>query len=63
MQHEKFRKMLPTIGEFTPPETDKEGYCEMQLWVIMNTFGEDLFNGSPNIPFDTNIQIAESQLK
>lgn len=60
-QHNKLKKKNPSIGKFTPPETDKDGFCEMQLWVVMNTFGKYLYNGSPNIPFELTIQIDEAQ--
>lgn len=61
--HEDLRKKFPTVGEFTPPKVDKDGFCEMQLWEVMNIFGEDLFNGSINLPFETNIQIDEAQFE
>lgn len=62
--HEDLRKRYPTIiGEYTPPKVDEDGFCEMQLWEVMNTFGEDLFNGSINLPFETNIQIDEAQFE
>ena len=59
-RHEQLRFFAPSIGEFTPPETDKDGYCEMQLWDVMNTFGEDMLPGK-ELPFETEIQIDDSE--
>lgn len=61
--HENLRQKYPTIGEYTPPEVDEDGFCEMQLWVVMNTFGENLFSGSSDLPFETDIQIDEAQFE
>ena len=61
--HEDLRKKFPTVGEFTPPKVYEDGFCEMQLCEVMNTFGEDLFNGSINLPFEINIQIDEAQFE
>ena len=57
----ELKKKNPSIGEFIPPKTDKDGFCQMQLWDVMNTFGKYLYNGSPNIPFELTIQIDEAQ--
>ena len=62
-RHEELRSSCPSIGKFIPPKADKDGYCEMQLWEIMNTFGEDMYNGNMNLPFETNIQIDDSLLE
>ncbi len=61
--HEELRSSRPSIGKFTPPETDKDGYCEMQLWEIMSTFGEDMYMGNMHLPFETNIQIDDAQFE
>ena len=61
--HEDLRKKFPTVRKFTPPKVDEDGFCEMELWEVMNTFGEDLFNGSINLPFEPNIQIDEAQFE
>lgn len=53
----------PAGREFTPPKVDEDGFCEMQLWEVMKTFGEDLVNGSSNLPFEINIQIDEDQFE
>ena len=61
--HEILRKEFPLLGEFTPPEVDEDGFFEMQLWEVMNTFGEDLHNGNMNLPFSPDIQIDEAQFE
>lgn len=35
----------------------------MQLWEIMNTFGEDMYNGNTDLPFDPNIQIDDAKFE
>lgn len=61
--HEELRSAYPHIGKFIPPKIDKDGYCEMQLWEVMNTFGEDIYNGNNNLPFETDIQIEDAQFE
>lgn len=62
-EHEEFRKRCPSFGEFIPPKTDVNGYCEMQLWRIMQLFGEDMYNGATKHPFEANIQIDDSNFE
>ena len=38
------------------PAEDENGYRKWQLWVLMNTFGPYLNNGSP-VPFETIIYL------
>lgn len=53
--YEKLRAQFPVMDEFTPPKTDKDGYCKMELWEFMNEFGDILFNGSEyDSPFEDN---------
>lgn len=59
-KHEHISSMFPSIGKFTLPKTDVDGYCEMILWQVMNTFGEDMYEGNSNLPFKANIQIDET---
>ncbi len=40
---------------------DKEGYCKMQLHVIMSIFGQDMYNSI--LPFEPIIQIDDNKLK
>ncbi len=62
-KHEERRSIDSSIGEFIPPKVDKDGYCEMQLWRIMQIFGEDLYFGNNNPPFECNIQIDDSNFR
>lgn len=39
---------------YQPPAENGSGYGKWTLWVLMNTFGPYLNNGSP-IPFETTI--------
>lgn len=61
--HAELRSHFPDVGDFTPSETDKDGYCEMLLWDVMNTFGEDVYHGSVNMPFEADIQIDDAEFK
>ena len=61
--HENLRKINPSLSKFTPPKVDENGFCQMQLWVVMHTFGEDLYNGTLNLPFEPTIQIDEDQFE
>lgn len=35
-RHNEIYKQCPSVGKFTPPETDADGFCKMQLWEVMN---------------------------
>lgn len=62
--HEEFCSAYPHIRRlFIPPKIDKDGYCEMQLCEIMNIFGEDVYNGNNNLPFEPDIQIEDAQFE
>ena len=54
---EKAKKLF---GEFVPSEVDENGYSSFQLWVLMNTFGNYMYNGNMNPPIEMNI-IVENQ--
>ncbi len=41
----------------------KNGYTKFQLWEVMHLFGEKLYCGSQKPPIETNIKIAEEDLK
>ena len=68
-EHENLRNKCASIGNITIaetleiPEVDEEGYSKMQLWKVMNIFGKYLYNGSINLPFETNIQIEDTQFE
>lgn len=56
-------EVLKTLGEFKNPEVDENGYTEMQMWEVMNLFGNYMYNGNPDMPFETTIAISEEYLK
>lgn len=60
-EHEALRLKRPSIGEFTPPKMDKDGYCQMPLWELMNIFGQYRYMGSKNSPFEANIRIDDAE--
>lgn len=55
--------LKPYVGEFKTPQVDENGYTQMQMWEVMQVFGNYMYNGNPNIPFETNIAISEEYLK
>ena len=62
--HEKLCKKYPLgAEEFKTPVVDENGFTQMTLWVVMNTFGDLLINGSSNLPFETDIQIDDSEFE
>lgn len=32
--HEDLRKKFPTVGEFTPPKVDEDGFCTLYLYGV-----------------------------
>jgi len=38
---------------------DADGWIELHLWEVMFVFGPFMFNGNPNLPFDTNIELKD----
>jgi hypothetical protein len=52
---EKGRSVLFSQN-ISPPLEDENGYGKWQLWVLMNTFGPHLWNGSP-VPFEPTIKL------
>lgn len=51
-----------TIGDFKIPETNEEGYTRFQFWQLMQAFGNYMYMGNTNIPFETNIRISDEYL-
>ena len=35
----------------------------MQLWEVMSEFGDDIYNGAINLPFEHNIQIDDAEFE
>ncbi len=63
IEHENAHSKVPFIGEFNPPDVDEDGYCEMQLWKVMQVFGEYMHNGALNQPFEMIIQIEDNMFE
>ena len=61
---EKIKKQYGKLyfEESIQPSADKDGFYAIQLWRLMNTFGEDMYMGNTNFPFDSNIEIDDAQL-
>ena len=63
---ETLKQMNPqsrkAMGPFKKPKVDSEGYSEFQLWELMKYFGNYMYIGNMNIPFDMNIKISENYL-
>ena len=49
-------KLTYQLGSYKEPTEDSEGYVQMQLWVVMSTFGPYL-SMSGTLPIDTEIVI------
>jgi len=67
LQHnELLKKMTPEaadlVGEFKAPQVDEEGYCQIQLWQLMRSFGTYMYIGNPNLPFEMDIKISDEYL-
>ena len=39
---------------YRPPIIDEQGYTKFQLWDLMNIFGDVMYLGNPNVPFEGN---------
>ena len=62
--HEKLCKKYPLCTEeFKTPVVDENGFTQMTLWVVMNTFGDLLIHGSDDLPFEVDIQIDDSEFE
>lgn len=55
--HDELRTHVPSLGEFTPPSVDSEGYSTFQMWDLMNTFGSHMYMGNIKFPFEMNIKL------
>jgi len=54
-KHEEICAVLPDWNiDFRPPDVDEEGYTRMQLWCVMETFGQHMGNGK-KLPIETFI--------
>lgn len=44
-----------SMAEIHTFEVDEEGYTKFHLWELMQVFGQFMFHGNPNLPFETTI--------
>jgi hypothetical protein len=51
------RNDFPKLQEWEPPKTDSNGYTEFQLWSFMESFGQYMYIGNPNTPFEMDILV------
>ena len=42
----RLKQVSEAPDNYTPYETDDNGYTEFQLWQVMNIFGDYLYNGA-----------------
>jgi hypothetical protein len=56
-QHDASCKDLQPLFKAMPKE-DADGYSEWQLWELMSTFGERLYNGC-EVPFEPTIILGD----
>jgi hypothetical protein len=63
-QWEDFWNSVGRLDEFpyTPPEEDENGYCEFQMWDLMEKFGSHC-GLCKELAFETVILIDEKDLK
>lgn len=57
-EHGKIILTTDDYLKWTKPDDD--GWLELHLWEAMFVFGPFMFNGNPNIPFETNIELKAS---
>ena len=55
-QHQELKEVVPSLGDYTPPTEDAEGWSKWQMWVLMSRFGHMCRNRS-KLPFDTKIKM------
>ena len=49
--------------EFRPPKREAGDKIEIQLWSLMTIFGNAMYAGAPEVPFENNeIEIIEKDL-
>jgi len=57
-RHEKLKKVFPRLGEFKI-ELEDDGYYKIQLHNLMNDFGDSIYMGATDLPFETNIILVK----
>lgn len=56
--------LVETLKDYTPSKRkpDENGWCTWQLWDLMNTFGDHIYNGCQP-PFELEIEILPKGLE
>lgn len=64
-QHKDLNSKYNTNTPYKAPNVDKDGHTEMPLWEVMQLFGDQMYNGNPDIPYETSIalKVNEAELK
>lgn len=64
-EYNALKKAYPTMFEkpFKPPVVDEEGYTTMQFWKLFHYFGNQIYVGNDNLPFDNDIKISSKNLE
>ncbi|MCY1206585.1 hypothetical protein D9M72_181580 [compost metagenome] len=57
MQHVMFNMQNGTDLKYVPPVEDAEGWSEWHMHEIANQFGEQLYNGNAELPFETTAEL------
>jgi len=58
-QHEKLKNIFPRLGEFKI-NLEADGYYKTQLHDLFNTFGQYIYMGATELPFETNIILVNN---
>lgn len=62
-QHRDLCSQYGIKHKYPIPVVDTEGFTEMPLWTVMQRFGDQMFNGNPDVPFDTVIKFKVNELE
>lgn len=54
----KLKQISGAPDNYTPYETDDNGYTEFQLWQFMNIFGDYLYNGAIQVIENNKILVV-----
>lgn len=47
-------KIIMAMNEYSVDKPDADGWLELPLWELMWVFGQCMFHGNPNLPFEGN---------
>lgn len=62
-QHDELFMRAMRAPIWQPPAVDAEGYSEFRLHDLMSAFGEQMYCGNANLPFDTEIKFSMPSLQ